>query len=269
MTLVVRDDLSQRTALSKSALTQFDMCQTASWYDLHDRKPLIPNERITFGSAVDAAVEMIVKQIRDEGNVVMARVMDAVQEVVDRDETEVNVDEVETAAERFVAEFAGTRSWEGVATQPNIIVNLPDLGEISTHPDLVYANNDVDDVKTSKRAKADEPTLELGFYALAVEAFDGRPVERVGYLTWVRVTRPYWQAISFPVTDELKRWTRERAGAYIRAKKADELLNRKADIPRNFSFPGGPAFRSMCDGCQYAPANGGECASAFRSEEVA
>ena len=269
MTLVVREDLSQRTVLSKSALTSFDMCQQIAWFDIHARKPLVPNERITFGSAVDAAVEMIVKQIRDDGAVNLGPVMEAAQEIVTRDETEVDLDEVEKAASRFVVEIVGTRDWEGVATQPNIIVNLPDLGEISTHPDIVYANNDVDDVKTSKRAKADEPTLELGFYALAVEAFDGRPVEKVGYLTWVRTTRPYWQTVRFPVTDELKRWTRERAGAYVRAKKADELLNKGQELPRNFSFPGGPAFSSMCEGCQYAPRNGGECVIAYRGESAA
>jgi hypothetical protein len=262
MTLVVRDDLTQRTALSKSALTQFDMCQQLAWFDLHDRRPLITNERITFGSAVDAAVEQIVQQVRDTGAIDMNLVMASASEIVTRDETDVDLDEVEKAAMQFPIQVK--RDWAGVATQPTIIVNLPDLGEISTHPDLVYADNSIDDVKTSKRAKADEPTLELGFYALAVEAFDGRPVERVGYLTWVRTSRPYWQELSFPVTDELKRWTRERAGAYIRAKKADELLNRKAEVPRNFSFPGGPSFRGMCEGCQYAPANGGECVMAYR-----
>ena len=269
MTLVVREDLSQRTVLSKSALTTFDMCQQQAWFEIHDRKPLIPNERITFGSAVDAAVEQIATMLRDSAKVDMDQVMAAAQECVDRDATDVNLDEVEKAAERFVVEIAGRRNWATVACQPNIVVDLPDLGPISTHPDIVYGDNGIDDVKTAKRAKADEPTLELGFYAIAVEAFSGEPVPNVGYLTWVRVTRPYWQEVNFPVTDELRRWTRERAGSYIRAKKADELLNRKAEMPRNFSFPGGPAFRSLCGDCQYAPANGGECGIAYRGEATA
>lgn len=269
MTLVVREDLSQRTVLSKSALTTFDMCQQQSWFDIHDRRPLVPNERITFGSAVDAAVEQIALGLRDNGSVDMNVVMAAAQECIDADETEVNVDEVEKAATRFVTDIAPRRDWSGVALQPNIVTALPDLGEISTHPDIVYADNGIDDVKTSKRSKAEEPTLELGFYALAVEAFSGIPVPNVGYLTWVRVGKPYWQEVSFPVTDELRRWSRERAGSYIRAKKADEILNRKADIPRNFSFPGGPAFRSLCDGCAYNPANGGECVIAYRGETAA
>lgn len=265
MTLVVRDDLSTRTVLSKSALTTFDICQQKSWFEINDRRPWIPNEKASFGSAVDAAVEQIVIGIRDNAAVDMNVAMAAVDEVLGENAAEVNRDEVERAAERFVIEVVPHRDWTGVATQPRIDVTLLDLGEISTHPDLVYANGDVDDVKTSGRSKNDEPTLELGFYALAVQEFSGEPVNQVGYVTWVRTGHPKWQLLRFPVTDELIRWTRERAGAYIRAKKADEILNRNAEMRRNFSFPGGPAFRSACSDCQYAPSNGGECAMELRS----
>ena len=269
MTLVVREDLSQRTALSKSALTTFDLCQQQAWFDLHARKPLIVSERITFGSAVDAAVEQIATMLRDTGSVDMRKAMAAATEVVVRDDIEVDFDEIERAAERFVIEVAPRRDWSGVACQPTIDVEFPDLGIGNGHPDLVYADNAVDDVKTGKQAKPDVPTVELGYYALLVEAWTQKPVPSVGYLTWVRTSRPGWQILNFPVTDELRRWTRERAGSYIRAKKADELLNRKAEIPRNFSFPGGPRFPSLCEGCQYNPANGGECVIAYRGEEIA
>ena len=49
MTLVVRDDLSHRTELSKSQLTTADFCQTAAWFGIHDRRPMLPSERLTFG----------------------------------------------------------------------------------------------------------------------------------------------------------------------------------------------------------------------------
>lgn len=268
MTLVVRDDLSQRTALSKSALTTFEWCQQQAWFDIHERKPMIPNERASFGSAVDAAVEQIVKGIRDNAAVDLNVAMAAAQEVTGDNETGIDLDEVERAASRFVIEVAGHKDFAGVMTQPTVVADLSDLGEIITHPDLIYADNSIDDVKTAKQAKSDQRTLELGFYGLAVEAFTGQPVPTVGYLTWTRTAKPHWQMLSFVFTDEYKRWARERAGAYIRAKKADELLNRKAETPRNFSFPGGPVFASLCDGCQYNPANGGPCAMAFR-EDVA
>ena len=267
MTLVIRDDLSQRTVLSKSALTTFEWCQQQAWFDIHDRKPMIPNERASFGSAVDAAVEQVIKGIQ-AGAVDLNVAMAAAEEVVGDNEVGVDLDEVEKAASRFVIEVAQHKDFTDATTQPNVIVNLPDLGEISTHPDIVYADGSIDDVKTAKQSKQDQRTLELGFYGLAVEAFTGQPVPTVGYLTWTRTSKPHWQILSFLFTDEYKRWARERAGAYIRAKKADEVLNRNAELPRNFSFPGGPAFAGLCDGCQYNPANGGTCAMALQ-EEVA
>jgi hypothetical protein len=267
MTLVIRDDLSQRTVLSKSALTTFEWCQQQAWFDIHDRKPMIPNERASFGSSVDAAVEQVIKGIQ-AGAVDLNVAMAAAQEVVGDNEVGVDLDEVEKAASRFVIEVAGHKDFTDATTQPNVIVNLPDLGEISTHPDIVYADGSIDDVKTAKQAKQDNRTLELGFYGLAVEAFTGQPVPTVGYLTWTRTSKPRWQMLTFLFTDEYKRWARERAGAYVRAKKADEVLNRNAELPRNFSFPGGPAFAGLCDGCQYNPANGGGCAMALQ-EEVA
>lgn len=268
--LVVRDDLSRRNVLSKSALTTFDMCQQQSWFDLHERRPLIPNERLTFGSAVDAAVEQIVVMLRSGNPIQMPRVMAAVDEVIARDDVAVERDEVERAAEMFVPQVAAHYDWAYCRTQPSIDITLPDLGDINTHPDLILAGNLVRDVKTGMKAKPDEPTLELGFYGLCVEAETREPVPTVGYFSWIRVARPYWQIREFLFTDELRRWTRERAGGYVRAKKADEVLNRKTPSPRNYSFPGGPKFPSLCADCAYAPANGGPCQMAYRgTEEIA
>ena len=262
--LVVRDDLSKRTVLSKSALTSFEMCQQQAWYDIHERRPLIPSERLTFGSCVDAAVEQLVVMLRSGFPIDMTRVMAAAEEVRLRDDVDVDMDEVERAAMRFPVEVAGNYDWAYCRTQPTIDVDHPTLGEVSTHPDLVLHGNLVRDVKTASKAKPDEPTMELGFYGDVVEVETGEPVPTVGYFTWVRVARPYWQVREFLFTDELRRWTRERAAGYVRAKKADEVLNRKAATPANFSFPGGPKFPSLCIDCAYAPANGGPCAMAWR-----
>lgn len=265
--LVVRDDLSQRTALSKSTLTQFDVCQQKAWFDIHDRRPVVPNEKMTFGSAVDAAVEQIAVFLRSGQQVEMGRVMAAAAEVVARDEVAVDLDEVERAAKRFVTDVAPKRDWSYVSLQPTVRTEIDGLGEIDTHPDIVYADNSIDDVKTSGRSKPNEPTLELGFYAIAREAETGKAVPFVGYLTWVRIGKPYWQDdIRFPVTDELRRWTMERSAAYIRAKRADEVLNRKRDKAMNWSFPGGPAWAGACDDCAYNPANGGNCSIAYRRD---
>lgn len=266
--LVVREDLSRRTVLSKSILTTFDLCQQQAYFDIHERRPLIPHERITFGSAVDAAVEQIVMALRAGIPVPMRTVLAAAEEVMLRDDVGVDIDEVERAAERFLVEVAGKYDWSFCRTQPSIEVTFDDLGDAGGHPDLILRPNLVRDVKTAKKSKPDEPTIELGWYALLVEQETMEPVPSVGYFTWVRTARPFWQILEFPVTDELRRWTRERAGGYVRARKADEVLNRKATVARNYSFPGGPRFSSLCDGCQYAPANGGPCLVAWRGEEI-
>ena len=262
--LVVREDLTKRLALSKSALNDFEWCQTQAWFKRHYPLPIIPDEGLVFGSAVDAAVEQIVTFLRSDQPIQMERVMAAAEEVIARDEIAVDVDDVEKAAERFVVEVAGNYDWSLCRTQASISLTLDDLGDVSGHPDLILSGNRVRDVKTSKKQKPDEVTIELGFYALLVEEETGEPVPDVGYFTWVRVKRPYWQRLEFPVTDELRRWTREWAGSYVRAVKADEYLNRKTPNPKNYSFGGGPKYRGKCATCPYAPANGGPCSMAWR-----
>ncbi|HSN12249.1 MAG TPA: PD-(D/E)XK nuclease family protein [Propionibacteriaceae bacterium] len=261
MTTVVRPDLSARTAISKSALNGFDACQTAAWFDLHQRRPLIPQERITFGSAVDAGVEVIAKFLRAGQTVVMEQAMLAAAEVVDRDEVAVDLDEVEHALTRYMVECAGQHDWSLVRTQEHIAGVLPDLGEVDGHPDLWFPHDAIWDIKTGAREKKDEPTVELGWYALLAAEVVGEPVPTVGYETWARTARPHWQRLSFEVTDELLRWTVERAAAYVRAKRADAVLNRNAEVPVNWAMTGGPKYGpSSCATCQYADL----CSIAYR-----
>lgn len=263
MTLVKRDDLSTRTALSKSALTGFDICATKAWHDLHHRLPLIPDEKITFGSAVDAAVEAAITYLRMEQPVDEAVCLAAAQEVIDRDAVAVDLDEVERALTAFMVQVAPHYDFRFARTQEHITGELPDLGEVDGHPDVWLADGRIFDVKTAKREKPDEVTLELGFYALTGADHSGKPVPSVGYWTWARTSRPHWQVLEFPVTDELLRWTVEKAAAYVRAKRADAVLNAKAATPVNWAMTGGPKFgSSSCASCQYAP----QCAIAIRGD---
>ena len=57
----IRDDLSQRTALSKSQLAVADICGQKAWLEIHHRRPFIPDEKVTFGAAVDATVESVIR----------------------------------------------------------------------------------------------------------------------------------------------------------------------------------------------------------------
>ena len=258
-----RDDLSQRTALSKSALTAFEMCQSQAWFGKHYRLPLIPQERITFGSAVDAAVEQAIRYISDGKPIDNDACLALAESIIERDGTEVDIDEVDKALTRFVVEVAGHYDFRGVRLQERISGELPDLGEVDGHPDVWLADSRIFDVKTAKRVKPDEPTLELGFYALLGQAVRLEPVPSVGYWTWVRTAKPSWQRLEWPVTPELLRWTVENAASYVRATRIDDQINERKDTPENWSMTGGPKLgRSSCLTCQYSPM----CPKAWREE---
>jgi hypothetical protein len=273
MTVGERPDLSLRTGLSKSVLTTFEWCQTEAWWKLHLPLPFITNEKVVFGSAVDRGVEVYMTAARagitQDDTDLHARAFDAALQKMEEDE-EIEVDHVEVrhALTSFHRDIIPSFDWTEARTQAAINLPLDGLGECDGHPDVILATNAVWDVKTGS-PKQTARTLELGFYALLVEAETGRTVPEVGYIFWNRkLQRPKWGVVTEVVTDELRRWAYEGAAAYVRAKKADEALNAKAATPQNYSFPGGPAWAGKCAGCVYSPANGGPCARAFL-EEVA
>jgi hypothetical protein len=272
MTVGERPDLSLRTGLSKSVLTTFEWCQTEAWWKLHDPRPFIPNEAVVFGSAVDRGVEVYITAARagitaDDVNL-HERADVAAFDKVYEDEIEVAPEALQHALRSFHRDMIPAFDWTGVRTQAAINLPIDGLGECDGHPDVILATNAVWDVKTGS-PKQTARTLELGFYALLVEAEAGQTVPEVGYIFYNRkLQRPKWGVVREPVTDELRRWAYEGAAAYVRAKKADEALNAKAATPQNYSFPGGPAWAGKCAGCEYNPANGGPCARAFL-EEVA
>ena len=267
--LVERPDLSARTILSKSALVTADLCGSKAWYEIHDRRKLIPAENITFGSAVDAGVEQILTMRRAGLSIDERRFMSAAAEIATRDDIEVDLDEIERALSQFVLVVMPNYDFGFCALQLAIREDLDGLGEAEGHPDVVLQDGSIFDVKTSKRSKpadAAATSIELGFYALLAEA-EGGTVPRVGYWTWVRTAKPMWQTLETPVTDEMRRRAYELAAAYMRAKRADEILNRKADTPQNFTFPSGPKNLGLCGTCQYNPAVGGPCRLAVQGGE--
>jgi CRISPR/Cas system-associated exonuclease Cas4 (RecB family) len=257
--LVERPDLSTRTALSKSALSIFDLCQTKSWFSIHDPKPFVPNEKVTFGSAVDAGVEVILKYARMGESVDLDVASLAAEFVIERDDTPVDILDVQTALATFVTTVQPKFDWAMCGLQSHLTATLEGLGECDGHPDIILADNTILDVKTSARFK-EVPSLELGFYALLAEEVDPtRKVPKVGYLNYIRAKKPYWQIAEALVTEELRRWAYEKSAAYVRARKADAALNARADTPLNFSMGGSAKFPSLCADCPYAPANGGPC----------
>ena len=265
--IVVRENLDVRTALSKSALTVADLCAHKAWHEIRHRRPFIPNPDMTFGSAVDAAVEQLLTASRAGLPRETARPLEAAAEVVERDGIEIPMPEVEVAVAAFERDIMPAHDWTLCGLQIHLSTVIEAWGEVDGHPDIVLASGAVWDVKTTKRLKDTARTVELGFYALLQEAISRKPVPEVGYLAWIRNKSPYWQTISTPVTDDLRAWTRERVDAYVRAKRADALLNRTATDPTNWTFPGGPRSGGLCRTCQYNPIYGGPCRIAVMEED--
>ena len=274
---VDRPDLSKRTALSKSLLGSFDLCQTKTWYGIHDPRPFIPSEKVVFGAAVDAGVEVLVKYLSSGQKPDLSKAYAAAAWIVKREPVELAFSEVEDAIESFMYDVVPRIDFAGAVTQANVTATIEGLGECNGHPDVIMADGSVLDVKTTARAKT-VPSLELGFYALLLEA-TGATVPTVGYLNYVRLKRPYWhgytkragdtmgQPLIVPVTDDLRIWTYRKAAGYVNAALADAMLNLPdvgVEYRVNYSMTGGPKFDGLCSDCQYNPALGGLCAIAVK-----
>jgi CRISPR/Cas system-associated exonuclease Cas4 (RecB family) len=249
---VQREDLSQRTTLSKSALNTFDMCGQKAWFEIHHRAPFIGNPDVTFGSCVDAGTELAIRYARAGQPPELERMTEAAREVTERDQIEVRPEEVELALSRFNSDVLPAWDWSLAKTQEHLHVPLFDWGEVDGHPDILLPDT-VLDVKTSKRSKDTARTVELGLYALMAKEATGKDITRVGYITWVRRAKPAWETLLTEVTPDFLEWTCERVSAYVRAKNADELLNRRASSPVNWTFPSGPKNAGLCRTCQYNP----------------
>jgi CRISPR/Cas system-associated exonuclease Cas4 (RecB family) len=253
---VVRPDLSARTVLSKSAVVGWDLCPTKAGFEMTARRPLIMNEKISFGSALDAACEALIVGHREgwTEEAAMKAAADAVGFVVDRDSIELPIDEMDKAVTGFWREVMPRLPLEGAELQPEIAAVIPGLGEVQGHPDIILASGPWD-VKSS-RYKKDLPSVELGLYAILLEEARGIEVTEAGYLTWVRSGRGRWEIQPWQITSEARRWAWARVNQYVKAAQSG-------------AFYGAPKYPALCQSCQYAPANGGECEIAWNGEEAA
>lgn len=253
MTLTVeRPDLSQRTGVSKSAVIGWDLCPTKAGYEITARKPLILTEKISFGSALDAACEALIVGTREGWPDAYVRALSAVTYVQERDGFDLPMDELEKALHGFQAEVMPRLDLDGAELQPSISADIAGLGEVNGHPDIILSTGAVWDVKSS-RYKKDLPSVELGLYAILLEEARDIEVPEAGYLTWVRSGKGHWEIQPWPITSEARRWAWARVNQYAR-------------VLETGAFFGAPKFPGLCNDCQYAPANGGECAIAWNGE---
>lgn len=288
MTAVIREDLSKRDPrerISKSFVSSADICGQKAWLSIHHPMPWTPPEKVTFGSAVDAGVEVIVKALAagfhpDDAVLVYSTACDVAMKRVETEENQPDPIAVADALDKFMDwSVVHEVLWPGTVTQPHLRLELPGIGEVDAHLDLLLPQGFDDprvgtivDVKTAARPKpanaAATSYTELGLYALLVLASGAgeRPMS-VAYWTYVRTQKPYWQEVVAPVTDHLLTVARNRVAAVARAIEADAILNDGVSEPRNSVFVNGPRYG--CGDCVYHPAAGGPCDIAEQAEEVA
>jgi hypothetical protein len=263
----VRPDLSERRGLSKSLLSSFDLCAQKAWLTKWHRRPFIPSEKTTFGNAVDRGVQAIAEYHRMGRKPNMGRALRLAKLRAEESGPGLVTDyaEVQLALERFEADMAPQFDWSAVITQHHFHEDLPGIGEIDGHPDLIWpADEDtVGDVKTAGRMKDTARTIEAGVYTLCREQETGRPVREFVYLVWVRLKVPVWRIASTFIGDEFREWTRERIEAFVRADKLDDHVNERRVAlglePENWTMPSGPKNGGLCRTCEHNPQLGGAC----------
>lgn len=235
-----------------------DLCGERAFLDIYDPKPYFLNERMAFGTAVDAGIQHLIG-FGEEGSIATDWAMAALKPgspAVDRWE-------VERALVDFAATILPVFSWTDALVQHQIRIEIAGLATIACHPDIILSDGTILDIKTAAKAKtataAQEAVLELGFYAFARLYETGRMPPRVGYVTWVRSTKPYWQIVMADVTQKMLDRAYARASTYRRAIEADMEHNEGRDDPENVAFPNGPRFGGLCHDCVHNPRNGGGC----------
>lgn len=266
------DELSRRDPrqyLSKSFLVGADLCGRRAWLDLNDPRPFRMNEAVAFGKAVDIGVQMLVG-MTNAGLTLQdgwGRIEEEVLRMIGENPTDPVVEEEEVfhALASFWDEVVGTDLLDlrSAKVQHHVRLPIEEIGMIDAHPDLVLRDGTIIDIKTSAKAKAPDAAAlayaELGFYAMVAEEETGIRPPRVGYLTWVRSSRPTWQLVTAPVTESMVTIARELSATTARAIYQDGELNAGAKVRRNYTFPGGPKFTGLCRSCSHNPANGGRC----------
>lgn len=249
---------SARDYISKSFVAQVEACGQKAWRSIHDPRPWVAPEKVTFGSAIDSGVESIIKALRDGSEPDLELAQHEAMLRVDGETNPPDPAEVATALRRF-AEWSVVHevAWAGAVLQAHLRLELSGIGPVDAHPDLLLASGDrigcVVDVKASSRAKpanaAATSYTELGLYALLVEADTGRAPDSVAYWTYARTARPWWQEVRADVTFAMLRGAQSRVAAVARAIEADALLNDGVAHPTNSVFVTGPRYG--CGDCQY------------------
>ena len=216
----------KRVGISKSLITSTALCNRKGWFAEKirtsdgGRVPLIANERISFGSALDEAILSIVEKIRENQP---WRIEEAlalgVRAAMDRpNDGTIDwgqfSDDLWAALVLFQDDVLGGGieeakiDFHGCLVQgidgESIRVEHPEFGTVIGTPDFIISGKGrsngrdlVLDLKSSARAKSEKDlrSPEMAFYAFLYAQKWGGDIPDVGYLTFIRSKTPRFQIL--------------------------------------------------------------------------
>ncbi|NBW12950.1 MAG: hypothetical protein EBR82_33510 [Caulobacteraceae bacterium] len=263
----------KRTGISKSLITSTALCNRKGWFAEKirtadgGRLPLVANERIAFGSALDEAILFIVEAVRvNEQWAIDEALARGVRAAMDRpNDGTIDwpkfSDELWTALRLFVEDILGGGvnaplvDFHGALLQgingDSIRVNTRAFGEVIGTPDFIISGKTrangrdlVLDLKSGARAKSERDlrSAEMAFYAYLYAQKWGGDLPDVGYLTFIRTKVPRFQIITGTATADHLRI----AEAYIATTKSVVARDTADEVGFTTSF---------CGSCEWAKPN--------------
>jgi hypothetical protein len=265
----------KRVGISKSLITSTALCNRKGWFsenirtDDGGRVPIVANERMSFGSALDEAILYIAQAVRSgEGYKLSVARHLGIQAAMEREhdpaiEWDVMMEEIRVALELFESDilrndglgdpprvdFAGSLL-QGI-NGDSIRVEHPEFGTIIGTPDFIISGKTrpegrdlVLDLKTSSRVKSEKDlrSAEMSFYAYLYAQKWGGDLPLVGYLTYVRTKVPKYQILVGEATAEHLRIAEE----FLKTTKS--VVARESQHEVGFTT-------SMCRSCEWRKPN--------------
>ena len=116
----MRPDLSQRTGLSKTLLTAWELCERKAWFSKWGRRPFIPSEGTVFGNAIDMGVETIIRYHRMGRPIREGRGLRMAMLRGQQDDIALDADEVRHALALFEVDVVPEFDWTHAITQHHL-----------------------------------------------------------------------------------------------------------------------------------------------------
>jgi hypothetical protein len=256
----------KRTGISKSLITSTALCGRKGWFSEHvrlpdgSRVPWILPERVAFGAALDEAVLSIAFAERTNTSWNPYEVLADGMGAVRGKKTEPGIDwlkfedDLKIAIDLFVFDVLRHGSSEAplVDFHGSKLQGLDGeslrVGDLIGTPDFILSGDTrpngrtlILDLKASSRSKSEKDlrSAELSYYAWLWAAYTKGDLPDVGYLTYVRKTKPTYQLLTGSVTSAQLLLAEE----YVKTTRSIMSAGAQEDVAFSTNFCGSCEWR--------------------------